>query len=32
MNEQGSFFDKTNYKADGENIDIDFFIKGKISN
>jgi len=29
MNEQGIFFDKTNYKADGENIDIDFLYKGK---
>ena len=29
MNEQGIFFDKTNYKADCENIDIDFLYKGK---
>lgn len=29
MNEQGIFFDKTNYKADGENIDIDFLYKEK---
>ena len=29
MNEQSIFFDKTNYKADGENIDIDLLYKGK---
>ena len=29
MNKQGIFFNKTNYKADGENIDIDFLYKGK---
>ena len=29
MNEKGIFFDKTNYKAAGENIDIDFLYNGK---
>ena len=29
MNEQGVFFDKTNYIPDGDNIDIDFLYKGK---
>lgn len=29
MNEQGIFFDKANYREDGENIDIDFLYKGK---
>ena len=29
MNEQGVFFDKTNYRAEGENIDVDFLYRGK---
>lgn len=28
-NEQCIFFDKTNYRADGENIDVDFLYRGK---
>lgn len=28
MNEQGVFFDKTNYRVDGENIDVDFLYRG----
>ena len=28
MNEQGIFFDKANYREDGENIDVDFLYKG----
>ena len=28
MDEQGIFFDKTNYSADGENIDVDFLYRG----
>lgn len=29
MNKQGVFFDQSNYRADGENIDVDFLYKGK---
>ena len=29
INEQGIFFDKANYIADGENIDVDFLYNGK---
>ena len=28
MNEQGIFFDKTNYKEEGDNVDVDFLYKG----
>ena len=28
MNKEGVFFDKTNYKEEGENIDVDFLYKG----
>jgi hypothetical protein len=29
MNQQEIFFDKTNYRAEGENIDVDFLYQGK---